>query len=121
VKSEKKLKLNRNAKRTLDRHINYMKNNQYPVKGNDPLFPGYFGTKGVRKFSRHLRKAQKYNKVDVYDIHRAAITSFYNKCGDLAKTAKHFRVSERSIQEILDDKYHKPKGRSSIYSIDDFG
>jgi integrase len=119
LKSGGKLSLNRKARRTLDQHINYLKNNQYPVQDVDPLFPGYFGDKGKRQFSRHLREAQKNNIVDVNDIHRAAVTSFYNKGNDLKKTAKHFRIDEDSVKDLLNDNYHKPKSHSSTHSIDD--
>jgi hypothetical protein len=109
--------LTQKAEKTLKNYLGYLKKN-YSIGAESPLFPKYFGKKGEKKLGRDLGRFSKFDGIGIRKIRKIAVTHYYRKVkkaglneqNSLTETAEQFRITEKSVNNILKDTI-TPAGR----------
>jgi hypothetical protein len=98
--------LTQKAETTLKNYLGYLKKN-YSIDPESSLFPRYFGKNGKKRLGRDLGRFSK--GVGIRKIRKIAVKHYYRKVkkaglneqNSLTETADQFRISEKSVNNIL--------------------
>ena len=107
--------LTQKAETTLKNYLGYLKKN-YSIDAESPLFPRYFGKNGEKRLGRDLGRfskgvgIRKIRKIAVKHYYRKVKKAWLNEQNSLTETAKQFRITEKSVNNILKDTI-TPAGR----------
>ena len=103
------------AETALKNYLGYLKKN-YSIDAESPLFPRYFGKNGEKRLGRDLGRfskgvgIRKIRKIAVKHYYRKVKKAWLNEQNSLTETAKQFRITEKSVNNILKDTI-TPAGR----------
>lgn len=99
------------ARTILSIYVNYLQSNpKFFADSNPPLFPKYRNVKAIQrdidKFSENIR-VQEIHKVGVKKHFKDLLDQGVNEKESLQDTAQHFRMTERSVKQLIDNKIQK--------------